>query len=120
MTQTLAVLLLAAPFAHGDMHKKGEMMKDEKTKQSAMMDSVDCCKMHAMHNKGPGKMGMMHRQVIATEDGGIVVVMGNMVMKYDAELSLVVKTRIEMSDEDMHHMMKQHERMMKMRDSQLD
>jgi hypothetical protein len=53
-----------------------------------------------------GGMGMGHKQMVATQDGGIVVSMGNMLIKYDKDLELVKKTTIEISDEEMQGMMK--------------
>jgi hypothetical protein len=50
--------------------------------------------------------GMMKRQVVATNDGGIIIIVGNLLIKYDRDLNRVNKTTIEISDEEMQQMMK--------------
>jgi len=48
---------------------------------------------------------MMQPQMVAAADGGVFVMVGNMLHKYDENLELVAKTEIEISEEDMEKMM---------------
>lgn len=73
-----------------------------------------------MDDKG-GMMGMkgmhgmmmkaMEKSVVATSDGGIVVVMGNKLTKYDKDLNVVKEVELKM---DMEAMKKNMDDMMKM------
>jgi hypothetical protein len=45
---------------------------------------------HMMMNK------MMTKQLVATSDGGVVILMGNKIIKYDRNLKLVKETEISM------------------------
>lgn len=75
---------------HGkkDMSEKKDMMKD-----MPMM---------------PGRMtgGMMQRHVVASGDGGVIIVVGNLLLKYNEDLELVKKTTIEIREEDKQQMMR--------------
>ena len=54
-----------------------------------------------------GKMGMMmQKQMIATSDGGVIVLAGNKLYKYDKNLNLVKETEIK---KDFEHMKKMGE-----------
>ena len=71
---------------------KGECMKGG--------DMRNCCggKCNCM-----GKMDgmMMHKTVVATSDGGVVVMMGDKLVKYDKNLNLVKETELKMEEEVM-------------------
>jgi len=52
-----------------------------------------------------GKMGMMMpKQMIATSDGGVIVLSGNKLYKYDRNLNLVKEAEIKMDVEGMKKM----------------
>ena len=69
---------------------KGGMMGDSK---GSMMG------MHGM------MMKMMDRNVVATSDGGIVIVTGNKLTKYDKSLNVVKEVELKMDMEGMQKMM---------------
>ena len=52
-------------------------------------------KMHGM------MMGMMPRQMVASNDGGVIVLAGNKLYKYDKNLTLVKEAEIKVDMEDM-------------------
>lgn len=89
---------------HGEESMREHTMhhgkKDTGGKQGMMKDMP-------MMQKTRGHMmgGMMKREVVATDDGGVILVVGNLLLKYDEDLELVKKTTIEISDEDMRRMM---------------
>ncbi|MCX5782261.1 MAG: hypothetical protein NT145_06115 [Elusimicrobia bacterium] len=58
------------------------------------------CPMHGM------MMGqMMGKSMIASGDGGVIVMMGNKLMKYDKDLNLVKEAEIKVDEEAMQKMM---------------
>ena len=64
---------------------------------------------------GPNSMmgPMMHStSVVATQDGGVVVLMGNELLKYDKELNLTKKVEINFDWEKWQETMMQHRNMM--------
>ncbi len=66
-------------------------------------------------DKGKGMMGMMgmgsmmqsmmQKSVVATSDGGIIVVTGNKITKYDKDLNVVKEVELKMDMEGMHKQM---------------
>ena len=89
--------------------KSKEMMGDK----AGMMDGKNG--MMGMMGKGmmDGKMmGMcpmmkstMERSVVATSDGGVIVVMGNKLTKYDKDLNVTKEVELKMDMEGMQKMM---------------
>ena len=62
---------------------------------------------------GPGPGGMrMGKELVATTDGGVVVLIGNKLMKYDANLNLVKETEIKIDKEAMQKMQMEKRPMM--------
>ena len=105
-----AVLFLAVPVLAADMSgkKAGEMTqqkmskeapgkqgKMEKCEKCGKMGDECCCK--GMHRMGGM---MMHKTIIATEDGGVVVMMGDKLVKYDKNLNLVKEVEFNMEEEE--------------------
>jgi len=66
--------------------KKGRM---------GLMPPMGCPKMHEM----------MNRTVVATSDGGVVVVIGDRIIKYDKDLNVVKEAEIKMDAGAMHKKM---------------
>ena len=67
-------------------------------------------KMEGMHGGGAkmGMMGMMmKKEMISSSDGGVIVLSGNKLLKYDKNLELVKEVEIEMDFEGMQKMMKE-------------
>ena len=79
---TVLVLASGVAYAHEHGEEKEGMMK------------------HGM------MMGMMHKEMIATSDGGVVIVIGNKIVKYDRNLKLVNQADLPQA-EDSSKMMKQ-------------
>ncbi|MGD9015021.1 MAG: hypothetical protein PVI33_03250 [Candidatus Omnitrophota bacterium] len=58
------------------------------------------------HHKGSMiKEMLMKKHMVALEDGGIVVMVGNKLIKYDKDLNLMKEVELEMDFEAMHKMM---------------
>src|SRR5512135_3503646 len=57
-----------------------------------------------MHNPMMMKM-MMPKQMVASNDGGVIVMAGNKLYKYDKNLNLVKETEIKLDMGDMEKMM---------------
>ena len=78
----------------------GSFLHAEEEKQMGMMGGMRGKKM--MGGKMMGMGMMMGKSVVATSDGGIVVVAGNKITKYDQDLNVVKEVDIKM---DMKGMM---------------
>ena len=88
----LMVLFVGASLAYAEGMKGG--MMDEKQKGSMM----------GMMQNGM-MMKMMEKTVIATNDGGIIVVMGNKLTKFDKDLNVVKEVDLKMDMDGMQKMM---------------
>jgi hypothetical protein len=53
------------------------------------------------------KMMMGCKELIATQDGGVVLMMGHKLIKYDAQLNVVKEVEIKMDMEAMHKSMEE-------------
>lgn len=51
---------------------------------------------------------MMDKKLVATKDGGVAVLLGNKLIKYDAKLNLVKETEIKVDMKEYCPMMKKH------------
>lgn len=98
-------LLLGTSLVHADDMKdnmKGKGMKggmmDGKMMGKGMMDGK-------MMGMCPMMKSMMERSVVATTDGGVVVVTGTKLTKYDKNLSVVKEVEVKMDMEGMKKMM---------------
>lgn len=74
---------------------------------------------------GPGPMQrmmgpLMQKQVVATSDGGVVVVIGNRIVKYDATLKKVGEAEIDISEQTMAEMQERMKQCCKMMMEQID
>lgn len=66
-----------------------------------------------MMKKHPGLQmmkGMMGGLMVATKDGGVIVMIGNRLLKYDRNLNLQKEVEIKLDMEKMKKMMKWHEK----------
>lgn len=97
----LGIWLSSQAFAQGmmgdrPMMKKGMMMGQEGMKGARKM-------------MGPCPMmkKMMEKSMIATSDGGVVILVGNKLMKYDKNLNLVKEVEIKIDMEEMQNNMKE-------------
>jgi len=77
----LSLLIMAPAFAK-------EMKKEE-------MPVMSMEKSAAMPMPGMGAM-MAKTQMVATDEGGVIVLAGNKLMKYDADLNLVKEAEVKM------------------------
>jgi len=94
-------------FAQGSEEKKEPMVEQgmkEKQIEKERMAGTMMMKM----------MGMMQKQMVATNDGGVIVLVGNKLLKYDKDLNLVkeaeLKTPVELKM-DVEPMQKMMEKM---------
>ena len=106
-----AVLVLTASgiaFAHmEDKGKEGMMGEAMMGKKGGMMGGKMTGKM-GMHGM---MMKMMEKKMVATSDGGVIVLAGNKLTKYDKDLNVVKEVELKM---DMEAMKKNMDDMMKM------
>ena len=89
-------------FAHGEkkeMGDKGMGMMGGGMMKGGMMDKS------GMMGMCPMMQSMMQKQVVATSDGGIIVVAGNKITKYDKDLNVVKEVESKMGMEGMQKMM---------------
>lgn len=84
----------------GTMGQQGMMGGESKMMCQGKMKEM--CPMHDMMMKQ-----MMEREVIATADGGVLVLLGNKMIKYDKDLNLVKEAEIKPDMEGMQKMMMQ-------------
>ncbi len=97
----LAVVTLSLPlYADCDSSERNGTMSEERESERGMMGGGKM-EMHGMMMKM-----MMQKSVVATSDGGIVIVAGNKITKYDKHLKLVNEVETKMDIEDMEKKMK--------------
>ena len=87
-------------FAQGSGMRRGAMGE-----QGMMMGKEKMMAMCPMHGMMMGSM--MAKSVAATGDGGIVVMAGNKLIKYDKDLNLVKEVEVKMDMEGMQKKMSQ-------------
>ena len=105
----LGAWLGSAAFAQdskGVADNEAMLQKGMKMNQEAREEQEE----HGMMGKCPmcGMMkGMMEKNMLATTDGGVVILIGNKLMKYDEELNLVKEVEIKIDAASMQkNMMK--------------
>lgn len=94
----LMLLVLATScvsFAQEPGEMKGQMMS--KGMKGGMMEI----------QPGLSMMKMMGGQMVATKDGGVIVMMGKKLLKYDKDLNLKKEVEIKVDLEQMHEKMVQ-------------
>lgn len=87
-----AMLFFNAVMLYGEVEEGCALKGTEKEKAVGVYHKGRM--MHMMH--------MMHRKIIATEDGGVIVMVGNKLLKYDKDLNLIKKVEIT-RDAMKHH-----------------
>ncbi len=107
----LVVLLTGASLVYAEGMKGGMMGDGMKGKR--MMDGK-------MMEMCPMMQSMMQKQVVATEDGGIIIVAGNKVTKYDKDLNVVKEAELKMDMAGMQKMMENMKGMCPMMKSMMD
>lgn len=97
---TIVVLvagLTGLSFAEDSAKAKGAMPDHKMTGDKHMMyKKMGMCPMHCM---------MMKKTMIATQDGGVAVMAGNSLSKYDKDLNLIKEVELKMDTEGMKKMM---------------
>lgn len=107
MKKVIFMLTLIAFFMTSSVisfaQEKGSMMG--KGMRGSMMGKAReaMMEMWPMH----GMMKMMSKEMVATGDGGVIVMTGNKLMKFDKDLNLVKETEVKMDMEGMCRMMKE-------------
>lgn len=108
MTGMVLAGLVAAVFCSSVFAEEKESAMDKDAMKPGMMG-------HGMMGQGmmdKGKMmemgkKMMSKSVVATSDGGVVVLIGNKLQKYDKNLELKKEVEIKVDMESMRKMKKQ-------------
>ncbi len=75
--------------------------KDRDEKKWDKKDGMKCPMCHM------GKMMMCGKELLATQDGGVVLMIGNKLIKYDAQMNLVKETEIKIDMEAMKNKMEE-------------
>ena len=108
---TAVVVLTVTGLAFAQMNDKGGSMMDKGDKGGMMGGGMMG---GGMMGKGGMMMGMhgmmmkmMEKSVTATSDGGIVIVAGDKITKYDKDLNLVKEVELKSNMEAMQKMMSQ-------------
>lgn len=96
----VAAALLTSPLDAQDQQQEMAVMDREAESGKEMMGG----KMKGMHMM---MKWMMEKSVVATSDGGLVVVAGNKITKYDQDLNVVKEAEIKMDLEAMGRSMKE-------------
>jgi hypothetical protein len=81
----------------GKMGQMGQMMDQKMKKQDHMQTRCPACAM--------AMCGMMSKAMLPTDDGGIVVMIGNKLYKYDQNLDLQKETELSVDFKNMKQMM---------------
>ncbi|MGA2071326.1 MAG: hypothetical protein ABSG97_08240 [Sedimentisphaerales bacterium] len=110
---TMVVVLLTAGWAYfafaADPMMKGKGMMDsnDMMMQKGMMGKAMpmMCPMHTMMAQG-----MMHKEIVATQDGGVIVMYDNKLLKYDKDVNFVKEVDLKIDTAAMQAKM---QRMMK-------
>ena len=100
VTATIGTFALSPATAGPRKHGKGMM-------GGGMMMGHDSTTMMGMGCNGMMGMGMMMPRQIVAVDEGIVVLMGNKLIKYDKDLKKVKEISLELDEEAMNSMMEQ-------------
>ena len=101
------------------LREEGYMKKNVITILSVILIGTSGLAIAQMNDKGKEMMGgksgmmgmcpmmnsMMGRSVVATSDGGVVIVTGNKLTKYDKDLNVVKEVELKMDMEGMQKMM---------------
>lgn len=108
----LVVLLAGASLVYaegmkGGMGKKGMMGKGMMDEEGMGMGKMGKGMMGGKMMKCPMMKSMMKRDIIATSDGGIIVVLGNKLTKYDKDLNVVKEVELKIDTEGMQKMMEE-------------
>jgi hypothetical protein len=108
---TALCVVASAAFAEQQQGKMMEktMMQEGKMGCGGMSSAKGMMGKMRMGSMGCGMMmnSMMIRSLVATEDGGVVVSVGNKLKKYDKNLKLVKEVEIQVDMEAMNKMMMQ-------------
>jgi len=95
---------------------RGGMMNDNQKNQQGMGQQGMMGNMQGRGMKMDNIGSMMNSSsVVATKDGGVIVLMGNELSKYDSNLNLVKQVEIKFDWENWQKMMMQHRNMMMQR-----
>jgi hypothetical protein len=116
---TVVILTFAAGVyvvlgAQGQEGMMGGMMGQHKGMMEPNSMMMEKC-MTMMREKGMGHMGMhpmMHSSMVATSHGGVIVMIGPKLLKYDKDLNLVKETEIKIDWKAWHKSMMEHHNMM--------
>jgi hypothetical protein len=102
----IMVVLVSAVFI-GVVFAADKAQKTTETKQAAHTQMMDEERMHeemaqhammehGMKEHDKMKQGMMDKKIIATQDGGVVLWMGNKLVKFDKDLKQVGEAEVKM------------------------
>ena len=105
----VVIIVGTSGLAIAQMDKSKEMMGDKAGIMDGKGGKMGMMGKGMMDDKMMGMCPMMKsmtgRSVVATSDGGVVVVMGNKLTKYDKDLNVVKEVELKMDMEGMQKMM---------------
>jgi hypothetical protein len=112
LTMVVFAVAAGAYYVFAAIQNEGGMMGSGMMR-GRMMDSNDMMMQRGMGYGMHPMSGMMGgSSLVATSDGGVVVLMGNKLIKYDKDLNLVKEVEIKIDWENWNKMMMQHHNMM--------
>ena len=97
----LVVIGLSFSYAQESRCRKELSTDKQATKMCKQSKRGDGCCMRSMMKS------MMSPSLVETKDGGLVVMMGNKLMKFDKDLNLAKETEVKLDVEGMQAIMKQ-------------
>ena len=105
----LAALTVTILSSLASAEDKKESSMDKGKMQAGMMEPGKTHDMEAMRKGRMTGMGpmMMSKSVVATSDGGVIVMIGNKLQKYDKDLVLQKEVELKIDMEGMKKMMMQ-------------
>lgn len=95
LAAVVCMSFLSVSFAGDMVGRKGDKKWDKK-------DGMSCSMCH-MHKS----MMMGERKLIATQDGGAILIMGNKLIKYDAQMNVIKEVAITIDMEAMKKSMEE-------------
>jgi len=112
---TLIVMCLAIygiSFAADTKESKGSMMGKGAMQCDEMKSDVKLDESKTMYH-GMMMKHMIQKEMVATEGGGVIILVGNKLIKYDRDLNLAKEVEIKIDSEATMKQMKEHCEMMK-------
>lgn len=97
----ILLIVIMLPLIGWTEEAKGMKEKDMGMRDIGMKGMISTCPEHAMMMSM-----MMKRTMLMTNDGGVIIMMGNKLIKFDKDLNMVKKAQIDLDIPGLEKMMK--------------